>query len=111
VGGRIIDQRHPQVGEIVAGRVLVMPFGRGSSSGSSVICEAVRAGTAPAAILMAERDDIIALGAIAADEVYGLLMPVVVLAQEELDGLETGAVVTVGVDGTVRASDGAPDPA
>jgi hypothetical protein len=36
---------------------------------------------------------------------------VVVLAQEELDGLETGAVVTVGVDGTVRASDGAPDPA
>ena len=62
--GRIIDQRHPQVGEIVAGRILVMPFGRGSSSGSSVICEAVRAGTAPAAILMAERDDIIALGAI-----------------------------------------------
>ena len=111
VEGRIIDQRHPQVGEIVAGRVLVMPFGRGSSSGSSVICEAVRAGTAPAAILMAERDDIIALGAIAADEIYGLVMPVVVLAQEELDGLETGAVVTVGVDGTVRASDGAPDPA
>jgi predicted aconitase with swiveling domain len=111
VGGRIIDQRHPQVGEIVTGRVLVMPFGRGSSSGSSVICEAVRAGTAPAAILMAERDDIIALGAIAADEVYGLLMPVVVLAQEELDGLQDGAVVTVEVDGTVEASEGSPDPA
>jgi predicted aconitase with swiveling domain len=63
------------------------------------------------AILMAERDDIIALGAIAADEVYGLLMPVVVLAQEEFDGLQDGAVVTVEVDGTVRASDGAPDPA
>jgi hypothetical protein len=111
VEGRIIDQRHPQVGEIVAGRVLVMPFGRGSSSGSSVICEAVRAGTAPAAILMAERDDIIALGAIAADEVYGLVMPVVVLAQEDLDGLHDGAMVAVALDGTVRASDDASSPA
>ena len=45
VGGRIIDQRHPQVGEIVAGRVLVMPFGRGSSSGSSVRPKAGSAAT------------------------------------------------------------------
>ena len=104
VEGRIIDQRHPQVGEMVAGRVLVMPFGRGSSSGSSVICEAVRAGTAPAAILMAERDDIIALGAIVAEEVYGLVMPVVVVPPEAFEGLETGAMVAVGVDGTVTAS-------
>jgi len=103
--GRIIDQRHPQVGEIVAGRILVMPFGRGSSSGSSVICEAVRAGTAPAAILMAERDDIIALGAIAADEIYGLVMPVVVLAPDDHDALLDGAVVTIGIDGTVSVSD------
>ncbi len=76
--GRVIDPRHPQVGSNVAGRVLVMPAGRGSSSSSSVLAEAIRAGTAPAAIVLLEPDPIIALGAIVARELYGATMPVVV---------------------------------
>ncbi len=92
--GRIIDRRHPQVGESVADRVLVMPSGKGSSGGSSVLCEAVRAGTGPRAVLMAEPDEIIALGAVVADELYGRLVPVVVLA-EGIDGLHTGDRCTV----------------
>ena len=39
VTGTVIDARHPQRGECVAGRVLVMPAGRGSSSSSSVLAE------------------------------------------------------------------------
>ena len=35
--GTVIDRAHPQVGASLAGRVVVMPFGRGSSSGSSVL--------------------------------------------------------------------------
>jgi predicted aconitase with swiveling domain len=50
--GDIIEARHPQHGENVAGRILVMPSGRGSSSSSSVLAEAIRAGTAPAAIVV-----------------------------------------------------------
>ena len=46
--GEIIDRRHPQSGTIATGRVLVMPSGRGSSSSSSVLAEAIRAGTGPA---------------------------------------------------------------
>lgn len=92
--GRIIDRRHPQVDEVVAGRVLVMPSGRGSSGGSSVLCEAVRAGVGPVAVVMAEPDEIIALGAVVADELYGRLVPVVVLAGG-IDGLHAGAWCTV----------------
>jgi predicted aconitase with swiveling domain len=76
--GSLIDARHPQRGERVTGRVLVMPSGRGSSSSSSVLAEAVRAGTAPAAIVLREADAILALGAIVARELYGAAIPVVV---------------------------------
>ena len=76
--GRVIDIRHPQRGASVAGRVLIMPSGRGSSSSSSVLAECVRAGTAPAAIVLAEPDPILALGAIVARELYGRSVPIVV---------------------------------
>jgi predicted aconitase with swiveling domain len=76
--GDVIDVRHPQYGANVAGRVLVMPSGRGSSSSSSVLAESVRAGTAPAAIVLLEPDPILALGAIVARELYGLTIPIVV---------------------------------
>ena len=99
--GRIIDRHHPQLDESVVGRVLVMPSGRGSSSASSALCEAIRAGTGPAAIVMAEPDEIIALGAVVADELYGRLVPVVVLA-EGLDRLRSAVSCTVS-DHTVIA--------
>ncbi|HAQ23562.1 MAG TPA: aconitase subunit 2 [Acidimicrobiaceae bacterium] len=102
--GRIIDRHHPQVGESVTGRVIAMPFGRGSSSASSALCEAVRAGTGPAAILMGEFDEIVALGAIAADEVYGVLVPVLVLPEGGFDRLPTGQRVRIGIDGTVYSN-------
>jgi predicted aconitase with swiveling domain len=76
--GLVIDARHPQRGERVTGRVLVMPSGRGSSSSSTVLAEAVRAGTAPAAIVLLKTDPILALGAIVARELYGAAIPVVV---------------------------------
>lgn len=77
--GKIIDQRHSAVGQCVTGRVLVLPAGRGSSSASSVLLEAVRAGTAPAAIVTAVVDGILALGAVVAQEIYGAALPVVAL--------------------------------
>jgi hypothetical protein len=76
--GAVVDPHHPQRGERVGGRVLVMPSGRGSSSSSSVLAEAIRAGTAPTAIVLLEADPILALGAIVARELYGTTIPVVV---------------------------------
>jgi predicted aconitase/predicted aconitase with swiveling domain len=85
--GDIIDQRHPQWRANVTGKVLVMPVGKGSSSASSILLEAVRLGTAPAAILLAEPDAILALGAAVAQELYGAAPPVIVL-----DGVMYGRI-------------------
>jgi uncharacterized protein len=54
--GRVIDRRHPQHGETLTGVALMMREARGSSSGSSVLAEAIRLGTAPAAIILRKRD-------------------------------------------------------
>ncbi len=100
--GRIIDQRHPQVGESVTGTVLCMPVGRGSSSASSVLAEAIRRDTAPAALVMREVDEIVALGAIVADEMYGTTMPVVVVSGTEFDRVTQLGVANVAADGALN---------
>ena len=76
--GTIIDRHHPQCGVSLTGRVVVMTAGRGSSSSSSVLAEQIRAGTAPAAIVLAEPDTILLLGAVVAAELYGRCLPVLV---------------------------------
>ena len=75
--GRISDRRHPDYGQSLTGRVLLMAKAKGSSSSSSVLAEAVRKGVAPAAIVMAEPDLIIALAAMVAQELYGVRLPIV----------------------------------
>ena len=75
--GRIIDEFHPERGHCVSGRILVMPGGRGSSSSASVLAEGIRRGTAPAAIILARADAILAIGALVAHALYGLSCPVV----------------------------------
>jgi predicted aconitase with swiveling domain len=49
--GEIIDRRHPLSGSIASGKILAIPFTRGSSTTTAVLLEAIRAGTAPKAIL------------------------------------------------------------
>lgn len=97
--GEIIDRRHPQSGTIVTRSILVLPHGRGSSSASSVLAEAIRAGTAPAAIVLAEPDDIILLGALAAEELYEITCPIVVADPDTYASITTGDEVTIGPDG------------
>jgi predicted aconitase with swiveling domain len=106
--GDLIDTHHPQLGANLAGRVVVMPSGRGSSSSSSVLAEALRAGTGPAAIVLRDPDEIVALGAVVARELYGIETPVVMVDGGAYDALETGAIVEVHglIDGaSVRPTD------
>jgi predicted aconitase with swiveling domain len=77
--GRIIDGHHPQFGVCVSGTALLMGAARGSSSSSSTLLECVRRGTAPAMLLLTERDTILAVGAAAAWEIYDRGPSVVVL--------------------------------
>jgi predicted aconitase with swiveling domain len=103
--GDIIDQRHPSVGENTKGRILVLPIGRGSSSASSILLEAVRLGTAPAAIITAETDAILALGAAVAREMYAKSPAVIVLEKPAYDQIESGIWVDLSEDGKISISE------
>jgi predicted aconitase with swiveling domain len=81
--GRIVDRLHPDRGACVTGRVLVMCSARGSSSGSSVLAEAIRLGTAPAAIVLRSRDAILTVGALVAATLYDRACPVVVVESDQ----------------------------
>ncbi|HEX5038995.1 MAG TPA: DUF126 domain-containing protein [Candidatus Limnocylindria bacterium] len=105
--GEIIDAHHPQRGANLAGRVVVMPSGRGSSSSASVLAEAVRAGTAPKAIVLAEPDLILAIGAAVAEELYGTRVPVIVAEPTMLATIADGDELLVqGLTLTLRKAAG-----
>ena len=65
--GVVIEPGHPLEGQCVAGRVLVFPTGKGSTVGSYTLYRMAQAGTAPAAIVNAESEAIVAVGAIISD--------------------------------------------
>ena len=104
--GKIIDRRHPLAGMCAAGRVLAVPFTRGSSTTTAVLLEAIRAGTAPVAILTTGVDTFFALAAVVADELYGAPVPLVALAAEDFAQLATGLVAQVEIDGAITLESG-----
>jgi len=65
--GVVIEGGHPLEGECIAGRVLVFPTGKGSTVGSYTLYRLARNGLAPAAIVNAEADPVVAVGAIIAE--------------------------------------------
>ncbi|MEU4680463.1 DUF126 domain-containing protein [Micromonospora sp. NPDC023737] len=93
--GLIVDAHHPQRGVTVAGQVLAMQAGRGSSSSTAVLAELIRSGHAPAALLLAECDAILVIGALVAAEIYGTSLPIVQLTDDDLARLHTGAQAAV----------------
>ena len=78
----IADVRHPQHGELIAGKILVLPGTIGSSSASAVLLELIHQGIAPVAIIMREPDAILALGVLVAREM-GWNWPVVLRMSQE----------------------------
>jgi predicted aconitase with swiveling domain len=100
--GAIIDRHHPLNGVRAAGRVLAVPFSKGSSTTTAVLLEAVRAGTAPAAILTTGVDSFFALASIVADVMYGKSFPVIALEPGDFASLRTGERLSVLADGRVK---------
>lgn len=80
--GRIIDIHHPNHGQSVAGKVLLMPTSRGSCSGSGVLLQLALDGNAPAALVFCEREEILTLGALVASRIFGRPVPVVQVGRE-----------------------------
>jgi uncharacterized protein len=95
ISGEVIDRRHPQAGANIAGRVLLMSAGRGSSSGSAALAEALRLGVGPAAILLLKRDAIVIVGSLAAAELYGIACPVALVGTVDWDTLAAAKWIEV----------------
>ena len=96
--GTIIDQWHPQKDRVMTGKILVMKAGRGSSSGSSVLAEAIRRGTGPAGIVLMTRDAIVTVGAMVAAELYGVHCPVVLVKEGDWMQVVSAGTITVTAD-------------
>ena len=90
--GIVIEKGHPLEGESVSGRVLVFPTGKGSTVGSYTMYRLAKNNLAPAAIVNAQSEAIVAVGAIISD------IPMVDLV--DIAQIRTGDTVTV-QDGVV----------
>ena len=102
--GEIIDRRHPLSGQMAVGRILALPASRGSSTTTAVLLEAIRAKTAPAAILTIGPDHFFALASIVADEMYGQPLPLIALSEQDFARLQAASWIEVQADGVIVLS-------
>lgn len=99
--GVITDVLHELHGQNVAGKVLVFPWGAGSSSGCGVLMEMLRCGVAPAGIINMETEAILALGPIIGQELYGKSIPIVTVNADDFASISTGDRVLID-EGLIR---------
>ncbi len=94
--GSIINPRSSLFGESVKGRVFVYPGGRGSSTTSAILLEAIRCSNAPCAIINMQVEPIIAIGVLVAQEIYdNVVLPVAAVSEEAFHLLQTGDYLLV----------------
>lgn len=94
--GIVVEPGHPLEGRCIAGKVLVFPTGKGSTVGSYTLYRLKERGLAPAAIINARSDPVVAVGAIIAE------IPMV--DRIDIWRIKTGDVVTI--DGGVVEIEG-----
>ncbi|WP_420445232.1 aconitase X swivel domain-containing protein [Candidatus Poriferisodalis sp.] len=98
MSGTIIDQAHPQAGTSIAGKIVALAGSRGSCATPAALCEMLRRGTGPAAILVTEPDINVVVGAMVAAELYAVDCPVVLIEPARFDNLIAGETVEVGAN-------------
>jgi len=62
--GEVVERGSELAGQSVGGRVLVFPYGKGSTVGSYILYRLAKNGVAPRAIVNAKCETIVAVGAI-----------------------------------------------
>ncbi|HXW36360.1 MAG TPA: DUF126 domain-containing protein [Nitrososphaerales archaeon] len=92
--GEVTDVHSDIEGQNVKGRVIFYPYGKGSTTASAWFLETARLGNAPAGVVTETVDTAVVIGAILAQALYGVSIPVL---SASLPQLETGK--TVRVDG------------
>ena len=90
VTGNISDKRHELFGESISEKVLVFPFGKGSSTGSLMILELLRLNLAPAAIINIRSAPLLATGPVVGKHFYEKTFPIVNVDESDFELLKTG---------------------
>lgn len=90
VTGNISDKRHELFGESVSEKVLVFPFGKGSSTGSLMILELLRLNLAPAAIINIRTEPLLATGPVVGKHFYEKTFPIVNVDESDFELLKNG---------------------
>ena len=91
---------HPQRGERIAGRILVLPQPIGSSSSASVILELLHKGLAPRALILGARDAILPIGVLVARQMGWDVIPVLAMSDPPF---HTGDALSIDEDGAIVA--------
>lgn len=99
--GEITDRRHPLSGMNANGKILAVPFTRGSSTTTAVLLEAIRAGTAPCGIITTGTDFFFALASVVADELYNKSLPLVALSENDFARLQTDDRIEIDEQGMI----------
>ena len=99
--GRIIDQHHPLHNQNLNGKILALPSGRGSCSGSGVMLELLLNKVAPAALILFETEDILTLGVMVSEVLFERSIPVCRITAEDFNQLKSGGIAEIS-DGMIR---------
>ena len=102
--GEIIDIHHPQFRQRVGGSILFIPQSRGSAGTPGGIAETLRNGSGPAAFVLAKRDVNIGVGALVANRLYELNIPVLEISIEQMAQIKTGAEIVIDQAGSISVS-------
>ncbi|RYO12282.1 hypothetical protein AA0111_g12598 [Alternaria arborescens] len=79
VTGEVIDRSHPLVRQCLKDKILAIPGGRGSCSGSATILELIMNGNGPRALIFERANEILAVGLFVAEEVFGRMIPMLIV--------------------------------
>ena len=99
--GVILDVHHPQRGASVKGTILLMRESKGSGSAPGAIAEAIRLGTAPAAIILVTPDINLAIGAEVAQTLYVRTCAVLAVPEDDFSALRRMSHLHISAEGEI----------
>ena len=99
VTSEVVLAGHPQFGERIAGRILVVPQPIGSSSSSGVMLELLYNGLAPSALILGIRDAILPMGVVVSRQMGWNVIPVLAVPTPPF---QTGDRLRIHSNGTIE---------
>ena len=97
--GIISDKRHELYKSCIADKVLVFPYGKGSSTGSLMILELIRNDLAPAAIINIRTEPLLITGPVVGKHFYKKYFPILTIGEGLFNHFKTGQYASISSDG------------